>query len=82
MTYDVWRKDINIWTRLTDLDKKKQALAIHLSLNERARQATSELEVEKLECDDGIKNLIERLDRDFYRIKIGNVLMLIWSLKI
>ena len=66
MTYDVWRKDINIWTRLTDLDKKKQALAIHLSLNERARQATSELEVEKLECDDGIKNLIERLDRGFF----------------
>ena len=67
--YDVWKKDIDIWTRLTDLDKKKQALAVHLSLNGRARQATSELEVEKLECDDGIKNLIERLDRVFLQDK-------------
>ena len=54
--YDVWKKDIDIWTRLT----------VHLSLNGRARQATSELEVAKLECDDGIKNLIERLDRGFF----------------
>ncbi|KAK4329335.1 hypothetical protein Pmani_000306 [Petrolisthes manimaculis] len=60
--YELWRKDIEIWCKLSDLSKKKQALAIHLSLDGRARISTSELEVDALESDDGVKTILEKLD--------------------
>ena len=41
----------------TDIVKSKQGIAIHLSLTGNARQATSELSVDELKCDDGVKNL-------------------------
>ena len=63
--YETWKKDIQIWSRLTDIEKKKQALAVHLSLSGRARQATSELKIDQLESDNGLKTLLEKLDRIF-----------------
>ncbi|KAK4318184.1 hypothetical protein Pmani_010794 [Petrolisthes manimaculis] len=60
--YELWRKDIEIWCKLSDLSKKQQALAIHLSLDGRARISTSELEVDALESDDGVKTILEKLD--------------------
>lgn len=60
--YELWKKDIEIWCKLSELPKKKQALAIHLSLEGRARISTSELEVAALESDDGVKTILEKLD--------------------
>ena len=60
--YENWRKDIEIWCKLTDLPKKKQALAIHLSLEGRARLASSEIDTKDLESDDGVTKLLEKLD--------------------
>ena len=60
--YEHWRKDIEIWCKLTDLPKKKQALAIHLSLEGRARLASSEITIAELESDDGVKSLLTKLD--------------------
>ncbi|KAK3889741.1 hypothetical protein Pcinc_006306 [Petrolisthes cinctipes] len=57
LSYESWRKDIEIWSKLTDLSKKKQALAIHLSLDGRAKVATSEIEVRDLEADNGLGKL-------------------------
>ncbi|KAK7044274.1 hypothetical protein SK128_025055 [Halocaridina rubra] len=48
-TYEKWRKDIEIWCKLTDLPKKNQALAIHLSLEGWARLASSEIEIKDVE---------------------------------
>ena len=63
--YENWRKDIEIWCKLTDLPKKKQALAIHLSLEGRARLASSEIKVEDLESDGGVNTLLDKLDGFF-----------------
>ena len=60
--YESWKKDIEIWCLLTELDKSKQALAIHLGLTGRARMATSEIPVAQLSSNDGVKTLIAKLD--------------------
>ena len=65
--YETWKKDVQIWQVLTDLDKKKQALAIHLSLSGRARVASSELSVAALNKDDGVETLIKKLDKVFLK---------------
>ena len=63
--YDVWKKDLELWQFFTDLDAKKQAIAVHLSLTGRARSATSELSVNDLKGDDAMKLVIAKLDRVF-----------------
>lgn len=65
MDYEQWKKDLLLWTEFTDLEKNKMAIAVHLSLSGRARKASSELASGELKCDDGIKNLIKKLDRIF-----------------
>ncbi|KAK3884890.1 hypothetical protein Pcinc_010864 [Petrolisthes cinctipes] len=60
--YNNWKKDVEIWGKLTDIPKNKQALAIHLSLDGRARVASSELEVAVLESDGGVEALLKKLD--------------------
>ena len=42
MDYEQWKKDINLWMVLTGLDKRKHAIAVHLSVTGCARKATSE----------------------------------------
>ncbi|KAK3875453.1 hypothetical protein Pcinc_019665 [Petrolisthes cinctipes] len=61
-SYENWKKDIDIWCELTDLPKKKQALAIHLSLSGRARVATSEIDAADLKQDTGVQTLLVKLD--------------------
>ena len=67
--YEVWKRDIELWCEFTDIEKPKQAIAIHLSLTGRARQATSELKIEELKSDDGVKNIFTKLDRIFLQDK-------------
>lgn len=61
-SYECWKKDIVIWRELTDLPKKKQALAIHLTLTGKARQASGEVGVADLNKDDGVDILLTKLD--------------------
>ena len=63
--YEQWKKDIDLWSVLTDLAKAKQAISIHLSLSGRARKATSELTKAELNSDNGVKTLLDKLDRVF-----------------
>ena len=63
--YDVWKRDIELWTKLTELKPEKQAIAVHLSLNGKARQASSELKVSELDSVAGIKTLMTKLDKVF-----------------
>ena len=67
--YEAWKKDIEIWCLLTDLEKKKQALAIHLGLTGRARMASSEISVAELGKDTGVTTLIDKLDGLFLQDK-------------
>lgn len=65
LNYENWRKDVEIWCKLTDIPKTKQALAIHLSLDGRARLVTSEIEVSDLEKESGVVTVLEKLDALF-----------------
>ena len=60
-SYEAWKRDVEIWGKLTDLPVKKQALAIHLSLSGRARIASSEVEISVLESERGVEKLMEKL---------------------
>ena len=51
--YEVWKRNLQIWCQLTEFSKSKQALAVHLSLEGRARIASSEIEVADLSKEDG-----------------------------
>uniref|UniRef100_A0AAV2KD24 Uncharacterized protein n=1 Tax=Knipowitschia caucasica TaxID=637954 RepID=A0AAV2KD24_KNICA len=41
--YESWKNEVGIWARVTDLEKKKQALAVALSLSGRARETAMEI---------------------------------------
>ena len=64
-SYETWKKEVKIWEIFTSLDKKKQAPAILLTLNGQSREAALELDIADLNCDNGVKNLMKKLD-DLY----------------
>ena len=63
ITYATWKKEISIWQLFTSLERKKQDPTIFLSLSGQAREAVLELELDKLNDDNGVKNLLEKLDK-------------------
>ena len=65
LNYEAWKKNIRMWCRLTDLTASKQALAVHLSLSGRARNAFSEISLTDLEKENGVDNLLKKLDKIF-----------------
>ena len=68
-TYEQWLKELEIWQCFTDIPKAKQAPAIFLTLEGKAREAVLELDVANLSCDDGVKNLTTRLDKLYSKDK-------------
>ena len=63
--YENWKRDVNIWCKLTELGEEKRALALHLSLSGRARAASSEIDVDELEKKTGVKTILDKLDELF-----------------
>ena len=53
---------VEIWRLVTDLDKKKQALAIALSLMVRVRDSTLEMPTGDLNKDDGMTTLLTTIE--------------------
>ena len=68
--YDIWRNEISMWQLVIDLDQKKQALAVTLCLNGRAREAALEIKAEELNTNDGMKILLTKLDSVFQKDSI------------
>ena len=54
-SYENWIKEVSIWQKLTDLDRKKQGLAILLSLEGKAKDAVLELDVDVISAENGVK---------------------------
>ena len=52
--FENWEHEIKIWQCVTDLEKKKQAPAIYLSLEGPARQCCADIKVETLQSDCGV----------------------------
>ena len=63
IAYTTWKKETSIWQLFTSLERKKQDPAIFLSLSGQEREAVLELELDKLNDDNGVKNLLEKLDK-------------------
>ena len=66
----MWKRDLNIWSKFTDLVPEKYGLGVYLTMSGRARSAASEIPIEVLEKKDGIFKLIARLD-DLFLTKKG-----------
>lgn len=65
--YESWKNEIAIWTRVTELEKKKQALAVALALSGRARETAMEIPVDDLNKDTGMNTLLTKLDDLFLK---------------
>jgi hypothetical protein len=67
MTYETWENEIEVWKLVADLDEKKQALSVSLSLSGNARETTMDIPAKNLAEETGIATLLERLDKVFLR---------------
>ena len=61
-SYDDWVKLVEIWKDFTSLDKKKQGLAVALSLEGKTQDAVLEIEKSDIVKEDGVDTIIKRLD--------------------
>ena len=60
--YEEFKKELRIWDSFTDLDKKKRGPAVYLSLDKKSKQAVSQLTPENLSEEDGLQQIIQKLD--------------------
>uniref|UniRef100_A0AAV2MPS7 Integrase catalytic domain-containing protein n=1 Tax=Knipowitschia caucasica TaxID=637954 RepID=A0AAV2MPS7_KNICA len=65
--YECWKNEVSIWRLVTELDKTKQALAVALGLEGRARETALEISAVDLNKDDGMETLLAKLDAVFLR---------------
>ena len=64
-SYVDWKKELSIWQTLTDLSDKKQGPVSLLSLSGKSREAALELPTNDICSDDGITQIISKLDQIF-----------------
>ena len=76
-SYDDWLKLIKIWQQFTTLELEKQGPAIDLSLEGEARDAVLDLESNQRTDRNGLKTIIDRLNKIYvlaYRhLKVANL---------
>ena len=65
--YEQWKEDVLIWKEVTDMGKKKQALAVHLTLKGRAKEVANRVPTEDKKKDDGLETLLAKLDEAFLK---------------
>ncbi|XP_066913250.1 uncharacterized protein [Clytia hemisphaerica] len=68
--YEDWKKLIGIWTELTTLDKKKQGPSLVLTLDGKSQEAALELSREQISSENGVQNIINRLDKIYAKDKL------------
>ena len=66
-SYESWKNEIAIWRLVTELDEKKQALAVTLSLKGRAKASALEIAAGDLNSDPGMTALMTKLDLVFLK---------------
>ena len=69
-SYNDWKKLIELWTDLTTLAKNKQGPALVLSLEGKAQEAALELDSASIAHDDGVRLIIDRLDKIYEKDKL------------
>ena len=67
--YREWKDDLEIWELFTDLDKVKRGPAVYLTLSGRARDCVRELTKEQIGAQNGVKQIVDKLDKVFLKDK-------------
>ena len=63
--YRLWRKDVELWKKLTDTPKRKMGVALQYSCrtNQKIHEAILNIPEAQVDCDDGIDNVLKELDK-------------------
>ena len=65
--YEQWKEDVLMWSEISDLSKKKQAIAVHLTLNGQAKEVANQVSTEDKKKDNGLEILLTKLDEAFLK---------------
>lgn len=66
LSYLEWKKEVTIWQRGTTVAKEKQGIALAWRLKGNVRKTIfQEVDIDKMDCADGVKNILEALDNYF-----------------
>ena len=60
--YEEWSRRVSFWKALTTVPSNKQGLAIASSLTGKALEAVLQLADDNINCADGYKNVMDKLD--------------------
>lgn len=66
-----WKRDIEMWSQLTDVPKPKQGLAVMYATqhNKRTHEILCELTNDEVVCDGGLKKVIDKLETIYIKDK-------------
>ena len=74
-TYDRWKVEIEGWQLVTKVEKKSQAITVALAFDEGSEvrdKVFSELNISELNTEDGMKKLIENLDKWYKKDELSS----------
>ena len=74
-TYDRWKIEIEGWQLVTKVEKKSQAITVALAFDEGSEvrdKVFSELNISELHTEDGMKKLIENLDKWYKKDELSS----------
>ena len=62
--YQLWRKDVEVWSKLTDTPAAKRGLALQYACrtNQKLHETILEIPSEQVECEEGLENVLKVLD--------------------
>ena len=65
MDYYLWRKDIAVWTKLTETPKAKRGRALQYICrkDERLHNLVMNINDDKVDCNDGLENVLNEIDK-------------------
>ena len=65
MDYYLWRKDIVVWTKLTETPKAKRGRALQYICrkDERLHNLVMNINDDKVDCNDGLENVLNEIDK-------------------
>ena len=63
-SFELWKKDADVWKLLTDVPQEKQGLALQYACrgNPRIHEAVLAVEPAKVKCKEGFQNIVDALD--------------------
>ncbi|XP_077972670.1 E3 SUMO-protein ligase RanBP2-like isoform X4 [Styela clava] len=68
-SYANWKKAIKLWSIATNVPKSNQATVVALSLQDKARESALEIEESVLRSENGIRELLKKLDITYKELK-------------